>query len=181
MTDFATTFLTTFNHSKREYAILKMAVSPNDPDLLELYKPHVEKHNQTILHDPFPNAGFDIFVPTETQVNAISSSVMIPHNIKCEMIHSTSGSCGYYMYPRSSISKTPLMLSNHVGVIDSGYRGTLIGAFRSLTLHNYVVEKYSRLLQITHPSLCPIFVEIVDESELSDTTRGSGGFGSTGK
>jgi len=180
MVDF-TTFLTAFNDSKREYAILKLAVSPNNPELLELYKPHVEKHNTMILQDPFPNSGFDLFVPNETTINTMSSSVMIPHDIKCEMIHSFSGSCGYYIYPRSSISKTPLMLSNHVGIIDSGYRGTLIGAFRSLTLHNYIVEKHSRLLQITHPSLCPIFVEIVNESDLSDTTRGEGGFGSTGK
>ena len=36
---------------------------------------------------------------------------------------------GYYMYPRSSLSKTKLRLANSVGIIDSGYRGNLIGMF----------------------------------------------------
>lgn len=180
MTDFID-FLAKFNDAKKEYAVLKLAVSPQNGELLELYKSHVEKHNDMVMNDPYPNSGFDIFVPEKTIVNTMSSSIMIPHDIKCEMVHSSSGPCGYYMYPRSSISKTPLMLSNHVGVIDSGYRGILIGAFRSLPMSHYIVEKHSRLLQITHPSLCPIFVKIVDESELSDTTRGAGGFGSTGK
>ena len=45
----------------------------------------------------------------------------------------TSGSNGlaYQIYPRSSLSKYPIMLANHVGIIDSGYRGNLIVAFRS--------------------------------------------------
>ena len=35
---------------------------------------------------------------------------------------------GYYLYPRSSISKTPLILANSVGIIDSGYRGNIKAA-----------------------------------------------------
>jgi dUTP pyrophosphatase len=73
------------------------------------------------------------------------------------------------------------MLANHVGIIDSGYRGNLMGAFRLLGQSEYTVEKHNRLLQICHPSLCPVIVKMVDENELSCTTRGSGGFGSTGK
>ena len=72
------------------------------------------------------------------------------------------------------------MLANHVGIIDSGYRGDLIGAFRCLD-NEYNVESNTRLLQICHPSLCPVYVVIVPENELSNTERGSGGFGSTGK
>ena len=106
---------------------------------------------------------------------------MISMDVKCEMVDKKGHSCGYYMYPRSSISKTPLMLANHVGIIDSGYRGNLIGAFRCLDSNPYTIEKHTRLLQVTHPSLCPIYVDMVNESELSNTTRGSGGFGSTGK
>ena len=72
------------------------------------------------------------------------------------------------------------MLANHTGVIDSGYRGFLIGAFRNLSSDPYVVEKETRLLQVCHPSLYPIYVVISDETELSSTSRGEGGFGSTG-
>ena len=88
----------------------------------------------------------------------------------------------FYMYPRSSISKTPLTLSNSVGVIDSGYRGNLIAAFRYLSnsCTPYTVDKYNRLIQICHPSLCKIFVILVNKEELTTTERGTDGFGSTG-
>jgi dUTP pyrophosphatase len=89
---------------------------------------------------------------------------------------------GFNVHPRSSISKTPLMLANHTGIIDMGYRGYLIAALRLLPLTHasYTVEKNTRLVQICHPSLYPIYVNIVNEDELTTTTRGSGGFGSTG-
>ena len=91
---------------------------------------------------------------------------------------------GYYSYPRSSISKTPLMLANSVGIIDSGYRGPIIGAFRNtsnLIQEPYVVEQNARLLQLCAPDLRPIIVELVDESFFETTERGEGGFGSTGR
>ena len=75
------------------------------------------------------------------------------------------------------------MLANHTGVIDSGYRGNLIGAFRALHLpenNKYTVKQDTRLLQLCHPSLLPFYVIIVDEDKLSTSERGSGGFGSTG-
>ena len=72
------------------------------------------------------------------------------------------------------------MLANQVGIIDSGYRGNLIGAFRNLGTIPFRVEEGTRLLQICHPSLLPVHVVLVDESELSTTARGVGGFGSTG-
>ena len=87
---------------------------------------------------------------------------------------------GYYMYPRSSISKTPLMLANNTGIIDSGYRGELIGAFRNLSGEPYNVEQHTRLLQICAPDLRPIVVKLVKESFFEETSRQSGGFGSTG-
>ena len=155
--------------------LLKMAVKP---ELVDLYQRHVQTHNASILSDPFPNGGFDLFVPETTEIG--DEAAFISMGVKCEMVDK-NGSTGYYMYPRSSISKTPLMLANHVGIIDSGYRGFLTGAFRNLRAAPYVIEKETRLLQICHPSLSPIHVVLVDESELSTTARGTGGFGSTGK
>jgi dUTP pyrophosphatase len=72
------------------------------------------------------------------------------------------------------------MLANHTGIIDAGYRGYLIGAFRNLYADPYKVEKHTRLLQVCHPTLCPIHVVLVNEEDLSTTARGEGGFGSTG-
>lgn len=153
--------------------VLKMAVKP---ELVDLYQRHVEKHNASILSDPFPNCGFDLFVPETTEIG--EETAFISMGVQCEM-GDKDGPTAFYLYPRSSMSKTPLMLANHVGIIDSGYRGFLIGAFRNLYSSPHVVEKETRLLQVCHPSLRPIRVVLVDESELSTTARGSGGFGST--
>lgn len=172
-------YLTTLMDNLRFFAVLKITVNPNKPELVELYKIHIQKHNASILTDPFPNSGFDLFVPETTEVK--TDLKMISMDVKCEMLDKDGYSIPYYMYPRSSLSKTPLMLANHVGIIDSGYRGFLIGAFRNLSMTSYTIEQHNRLLQVCHPSLCPLHVVMVDESELSTTSRGEGGFGSTGK
>lgn len=164
-------------------AVLKL--SSQNTDLLEQYKIRIDNHNNKICTEKFADSGFDLLVPTnETFENSIKTK-FINFQIKCEMAYydcklKEITQSPYYIYPRSSISKTPLMLANHVGIIDSGYRGDLIGAFRCLD-KEYNVESNTRLLQICHPSLCPVYVVIVPESELSNTERGSGGFGSTGK
>jgi dUTP pyrophosphatase len=87
------------------------------------------------------------------------------------------------VFPRSSIRKTRLQLSNSVGVIDSGYRGELQATFNKITTtienqkNDYKVgDRVCQIMIIPHP---PIEFDEVDE--LSDTERGEGGFGSTGK
>jgi len=171
-----------------KYGILKLWVNPVNTDLVDLYRQHIDQHNQAISESAFPNSGFDIFVPNTMVFSTPGMSQMINHEIKGEMIFcdrttQTNESCAYMMYPRSSLSKTPLMLANHVGIIDSGYRGFLMGAFRLIGLgqnNEYIVDKHTRLLQICLPTLHPIYVVMVNESELSDSNRGTGGFGSTG-
>lgn len=173
----------TSENTLKSNIILKIAVSSSNIEVVSLYKNHIEKHNKMVHLDPFANSGFDLFVPTETLVKNDTLLTMIPMDVKCEMIDDNV-TTGYFMFPRSSISKTPLMLANHTGVIDSGYRGILMGAFRNLLIEkdaHYTVEKHSRLLQICHPGLKPFYVSLVEESDLSSTDRGDGGFGSTGK
>ena len=89
----------------------------------------------------------------------------------------------YMLLPRSSMgSKTPLRLSNSVGVIDSGYRGHIIACVDCLKKTEVVLSKYQRVFQIVAFSGRPIYVELVDNShELGYTERGDGGFGSTDK
>jgi dUTP pyrophosphatase len=110
---------------------------------------------------------------------------MVNFNVKCEMksynnIEKKLQPTGFYLYPRSSMSKTTLMLANHTGIIDSGYRGYIIGAFRNLASTPVTIEKGQRLLQICSPDLRPFMITLVDEQILSITERGDGGFGSTG-
>ena len=81
--------------------------------------------------------------------------------------------------PRSSISKTPLRMSNSIGVIDAGYRGRIMVPVDNHSGYDHRVKRGERLFQIIHPSLQPIQVEITDE--LTDSDRGEKGFGSTGK
>jgi len=192
-----------FETMAQNFAVLKLAVNRDDSELLELYTEHVAKHNAAIERALFPNSGFDIFVPNDTVFDVDFTTKFVDLKIKGEMIYcdksmqvtletdegdsetlnGASYSCGYYVYPRSSISKTPLVLANHVGIIDSGYRGNMMAALRKLPLQNqntYTVEKHTRLFQICHPSLCPVFVVLVSESELNSSERGEGGFGSTG-
>ena len=162
-------------------AFLFIYIDPTNVELLEEYRKHIAAHNQHIDTDPYPNSGFDIFTPKMHvfQQHSTFSSEFVDFEIKTEMRYDNKPSA-FCLYPRSSISKTPLVLANHVGVIDSGYRGNIKGAFRNLDGNSeYVVEKYTRLLQICHPSLCKIRVILRDY--VSETSRGEGGFGSTGK
>ena len=87
----------------------------------------------------------------------------------------------YYLYPRSSISKTPVRMSNSVGIIDAGYRGDIIVALDHIdeTIFEYTIQKGTRLFQICSPVLDPIRMQLTDT--LSQTQRGVGGFGSTGQ
>ena len=98
-----------------------------------------------------------------------------------------------YVFPRSSNAKKDLILSNSVGVIDSGYRGEVIFKFKPLAyLAETEHEKYE--LSIEFPEsyeigdrigqiiIMPIpHIEFNEVDELSSTDRGTGGFGSTDK
>ena len=170
----------------KNFAILRLSI--DDVALKQTYIPRIEKHNAQFMQNNLPDSGFDVLVPTNELFDMNFATKFIDMKIKTEMIYCDVetdflSTCAYNVHPRSSISKTPLMLANHTGIIDSGYRGSLIGAFRYLpitTVNNgYTVDRHTRLLQICHPTLCPIYVTIVDSTELSSSQRGSGGFGST--
>lgn len=171
----------------KSYAKLFIAVidKNNNIELYNKYENAITVHNNSVINKQYPDSGFDIFFPNAVSFQSAKSE-FAKMGIVCGMkIYDQNkekwASSGYYSYPRSSISKTPLMLANHVGIIDSGYRGPLIGAFRNIASQvPYVVEEYTRLLQICAPDLRPIIVELVEESFFEETERGSGGFGSTG-
>ncbi len=80
------------------------------------------------------------------------------------------------IFPRSSLSKKDLVLANHVGVLDSGYRGELKFRFKKLGEEVYEVgDRIGQIIIIPYPK-----VEFEEVDELSETDRGSGGFGSSG-
>jgi dUTP pyrophosphatase len=81
------------------------------------------------------------------------------------------------LFPRSSVYKTGQTLTNCVGVIDSGYRGEIMMkfSFSPQGLEYEVGDRIGQLLIMPYPK-----VEFVEVDELSKTSRGSGGYGSTG-
>lgn len=83
------------------------------------------------------------------------------------------------LFPRSSINKKNLLLSNSVGVIDSHYRGEITAKFKRTapyTAEYNVGERIAQLIIIPYPE-----VEFEEAGALTDTDRGTVGYGSTGK
>lgn len=80
------------------------------------------------------------------------------------------------IYPRSSISNQGLLLSNSVGVVDSGYRGEVKFRFKWVKGTNKynVGDRVGQFMIIPRP-----IMDLEEVEELSETERGSGGFGST--
>jgi dUTP pyrophosphatase len=179
---------------------LKIYVNDND-NLKKMYLAAADNHNQT-LSKPFLNAGFDLYAPgvqyednLEEGIQCVGPVQKVDFKIQCSAKMYTDNNkiynTGYYMYPRSSLSKTKLRLANSVGIIDSGYRGNIMGMFDVVNITDeyednncdYFINIYDRLVQICAPSLAPIYVEIIDNVEHlgEQTERGTGGFGSTGR
>lgn len=181
--------------SLMDYAVLKIAVNKSYPDLVQAYSNAIQKHNDSLRGNVFYNSGFDLLMPESLSLENTINAKFLDLQVKCEMLHcklflqngathpiaGMSQQSPFYLYPRSSISKSPLMLANHTGIIDTGYRGNIIAAVRVLGDNVCEVDKHNRLFQICHPSLCPVYVVMVNDSELSSTERGAGGFGSTGR
>ena len=128
------------------------------------------------------DAGLDLFVVEDYTIKA-GEVAFISFQIQCQMVETNeigvSKDVSYYLYARSSLSKTPLMLANGVGVLDSCYRGPIIAALKNTSLQDYKINAGQRLVQICTRNLDSFNIRVVDE--LSLTSRGNGGFGSTDK
>lgn len=82
------------------------------------------------------------------------------------------------LYPRSSISKTGMWLANAVGLIDSGYKGEIKARFKAIP-NTKIYDVGERIAQLV---LMPVMQVTIEETDiLSESERGEGGFGSTGK
>jgi dUTP pyrophosphatase len=175
-----------------EYMYLKIYVDGQD-DIKEKYRIEADKHNNKVSQDISTiDAGFDLYTPKpvtviKDQVNKIDFQICCAaqrHFYSTTTTEKTSHNTGFYMYPRSSISKSPIRLANNVGIIDAGYRGHVMGMFDVAYWANdiYDLKRFERYVQICAPKLSPIIVEIVETMDQlgEQTARGSGGFGSTG-
>ena len=124
------------------------------------------------------DAGFDLFVPNMYYINPKSFSTKINYGINCSMSFNGKPTA-YYLYPRSSMgSKTPLRLSNSIGLVDRGYTGELMIIVDNIDDKDYIIEEGSRLVQLVGPNHEINSVNIVDK--IVETSRSDNGFGSTG-
>ena len=125
------------------------------------------------------NAGVDLFVPNDVEF-APGERKMVSMGVRAVMVD-WKKFANYWMLPRSSMSKTGLMLMNSVGVIDKSYRGELIAALWNTTNDTVKVSAGQRLVQIVARDMDDIkSVTVVNELPASGSDRGEGGFGSTG-
>ena len=122
-------------------------------------------------------AGADLYACLETAVEiAAGGTAMIPTGLAMALPEGTVG----LVYARSGLaSKKGLAPANKVGVIDSDYRGEVMVALHNHSAQAAVVEPGERIAQlVVAPVLRAAFAEA---DALSDTVRGEGGFGSTGR
>jgi len=145
---------------------MDLKIRPFNAEVKQMYE------NHGYFHDG--DAGLDLFVINEQTISA-GETTLIHLQIACENTENRP----YLVMSRSSIGKTPLRLANAVGLIDAGYRGEIMAVVDNIKTEDYTVEPGQRLFQLVAMDGSPIYFELVEE--LSDTSRGGGGFGSTGK
>lgn len=108
-----------------------------------------------------------VIEPHQTQYVSLGLAVEIPK--------------GYMLMlaPRSSMSKTPLIVPNSFGVIDADYRGEIKEILHNTSDTPYLIQKGDRLVQ---GILVPVgALKLLEVAQLTETARGAGGIGSTGK
>ena len=145
----------------------------------ELYEKSIKKLE---TKTNYPDSGFDLYVPKDVVIPS-GEIKLINMGVKCSVVRKGqfwAEPSPYYLYARSSVSKRGIILANSVGIIDSGYRGPLMGAFYNTKKEPVEIKAGDRIVQICMPALSYNFdVKLVDS--LDETERGEGGLGSTGK
>ena len=120
------------------------------------------------------DAGFDLYATSKTYDN--DGNVVYGCGLAFEIPEGYMG----LIFPRSSNAKKSLLLSNSVGVIDAGYRGEVTAKFKRLypiSQGEYAIgERFAQLIVMPIPA-----VELEEAEELSESERGVGGYGSSGK
>lgn len=122
-------------------------------------------------------AGMDLYACITEKITVEPQKIaVIPTGIAIEL---PNPSAAAFIYARSGLGiKHGICLANGVGVIDSDYRGEICVGLCNVSDKPYTVEPFERVAQMV---IAPVIVPTVTEvSELSDTERGEGGFGSTG-
>ena len=121
-------------------------------------------------------SGMDLYVAEDTYV-AHDCTVLVPTGVAVEIPEGMEGQ----VRPRSSMVKDGLMVANSPGTIDADYRGEIGVLIRNQRKDAHTIQLF-RGQRVAQLVICPIIKCTLEEvDELSETVRGSGGFGSTGE
>ncbi len=124
------------------------------------------------------DSGFDLYMPDDCIIEPFSTK-LVDLGISCEYLKQNI-SCGYILACRSSIYKTKIRLANSIGIIDPNYRGNILAAVDNISDQEQILKKGERYFQLIFIQMDNLSnVEFVNN--LSNTDRGSNGFGSTNK
>lgn len=128
--------------------------------------------NQRAAHEG--DAGLDLRITETVTLEPMQKCV-----VGCGLAVEIPSGCVGLVFPRSGLAaKQGITLSNSVGVIDSGYRGEVCAALINQSYETVTLEAGTRVCQLVVMPYVPC--DLVPVDELSDTERGTGGFGSTG-
>lgn len=122
------------------------------------------------------DAGFDL-TALSMEYDSLNDCIVYHTGLAFEIPQGYVG----MLFPRSSIFKKNLLLTNCTGIIDSSYRGEVLAKFKRLTSDSrlssiYIIgERIAQLVILPYPE-----IEFEEVAELSDSDRGTGGYGSTG-
>ena len=156
---------------------MKLLLKPLNEEIKSMYHDSATTESNT-RREERGDAGLDLYCPGNLEILP-GETKAIDFKIQCEgLSDSDARNVCYYLYPRSSISKTPFRLANSVGIIDAGYRGNLMAMVDNISKEVQTIQKGTRLFQICGRYLEPIHLELVEL--LSESERGNEGFGSTG-
>jgi dUTP pyrophosphatase len=163
-----------------------LKINASNPDeakyLSELYSNHSAKYKE--------DSGLDLFIPKDIVILS-KQTVLVDLGVQCQLRSiepyiwrwvsnkNIWRYNSYNMYPRSSISKTPLFMANSVGLCDAAYLGNLKSALYNRSDDKIILKKGERYTQLARSDLGNISFQLV--KDLRTTERGFMGFGSSGR
>lgn len=156
----------------------------------EIVREHVLNRRVTDSGVDLPSQGITLLhsVPVAQDGSYLRNNLGIEMKlgVVCAALDADGKPVPYLLLARSSMSLTPLRMSNQIGLADAGYRGELIARVDCLdpTVQDYSIAEGHRLFQIVQHNWLPFKnVYVVDSAAdlpAPPDNRGSGGFGSTG-
>ena len=148
-----------------------ISLLPHNSLIAEYYENHSTYHPG--------DSGLDLFMPEDVTIKAGETRI-ISLQIKCAATESGAPT-SYLLFPRSSIAKTPLRLSNSIGLIDSGYRGDIKVALDNFNFllsdgDSIHVPSYPGVVQVIGEVYNPGYVQFRKRRNLNSYIEAAGGY-----